>query len=247
MQPVSASLVLEHPLHNDFIPHAPPKKKAAAAIVSGTYLIVHNVKPTRSKVQESAKTRKTQTHTHTHTREPRVYFYNASKNTTSLHPTPNEEEQKDQKTQKNSRCINARCVTALLDPINNATIARATKQKKKQNRTNKQMQQDESRNAAMSESRQQRCTTTYYCRFNTAFLGPKNKSTNQAIKQEKVRPAKCFETSSSSSPHGKQANDTPHSSPTPKQNKKQNKKLSRANKKIADKQKENGQNEKKKL
>lgn len=60
MQPVSASLVLEHPLHSNFIPHAPPKKKAAAAIVSGTYLIVHNVKPTRSKVQESAKTRKTQ-------------------------------------------------------------------------------------------------------------------------------------------------------------------------------------------
>jgi hypothetical protein len=140
--------------------------------------------------------------THTHTREPRVYFYDASKNTTSLHPTPNEEEQKNQKTQKNSRCINAWFVAALLDPINNATIERANK-KTKQNRTNKQtkkqMQQDESRNAAISESRQQRCTTTYYSRFNTAFLGPKKKSTNQAIKQEKVRPAKCFETSSSSS------------------------------------------------
>jgi hypothetical protein len=75
--------------------------------------------------------------THTHTREPRVYFYNATKNTASLHPTPNEEEQKNQKTQKNSRCINARLVTALLDPINNATIERANK-KTKQNRTNKQ-------------------------------------------------------------------------------------------------------------
>jgi hypothetical protein len=139
MQPVSASLVLEHPLHSDFIPHAPLKKKAAAAIVSGTYLIVHNVKRTMSKVHESAKTRKTQSpkHTHTHTREPRVYFYNASKNTASLHPTPNEEEQKNQKAQKNSRCINARWVTALLDPIDNATIERANK-KTEQNRTNKQ-------------------------------------------------------------------------------------------------------------
>jgi hypothetical protein len=77
--------------------------------------------------------------THTHTREPRVYFYNASKNTASLPPTPNEEEQKNQKTQKNSRCINAWFVAALLDPINNATIERANKKNKtEQNRTNKQ-------------------------------------------------------------------------------------------------------------
>jgi hypothetical protein len=54
------------------------KKKAAAAIVSGTYLIVHNVKRTRSKVQESAKTRKTQspkhTHTHTHKRTKGLFL-----------------------------------------------------------------------------------------------------------------------------------------------------------------------------
>ncbi len=37
-----------------------PKKEAPAAIASGTYLIVHNAKPTMSKVQKSAKTRKTQ-------------------------------------------------------------------------------------------------------------------------------------------------------------------------------------------
>lgn len=126
------------------------------------------------------------TQTHTHTREPRVYFYNASKNTASLHPTPNEEEQKNQKTQKNSRCITARWVTALLDPIDNATIERADK-KTKQNRTNKQtnkqMQQDKSRNAAISESRQQRCTTTLLLQIQHRIPRPKKQkyqSSNQA-------------------------------------------------------------------
>jgi hypothetical protein len=203
MQPVPASLVAEHPLDSDFIPHAPPKGPAAAAIVSGTYLIVHNVQPTRSKVKESAKTHKTQSpkHTHTHTREPRVYFYNATKNTASLHPTPNEEEQKNQKTQKNSRCINARLVTALLDPINNATIERANK-KTKQNRTNKQT------NATIRIPKRSNHRITITAMHNYLLLHiqlriprpQKKKSTNQAIKQEKVRPAKCFETSSSCSP-----------------------------------------------
>jgi len=230
MQPVSASLVLEHPLHSDFIPHAPLKKKAAAAIVSGTYLIVHNVKRTRSKLQESAKTRKTQSlkHTHTHTREPRVYFYNASKNTASLHPTPNEEEQKKSKnTEKLS--VHQRTVGhGIARPdrqCNNRTRQQKNrteqnKQTNKCNKTNPETQQSQNHDNSDAQ-------LLYYCRFNTAFLGPKNKSTNQAIKQEKVRPAKCFETTccSSSSPEerkGKQANDTPH--PFRPQNKKQNKK-----------------------
>jgi hypothetical protein len=45
------------------------------------------------------------------------------------------------KKQKNSRCINAQLVTALLDPINNATIERANKK----NRTEQNKQTNATR------------------------------------------------------------------------------------------------------
>ncbi len=75
----------------------------------------------------------THTHTHTHTREPRVYFYNASKNTASLHPTPNEEEQfffkKTEKLSVHQRTV-GHGIARPDQQCNNRT-----RQQKKQNRT----------------------------------------------------------------------------------------------------------------
>jgi hypothetical protein len=116
------------------------------------------------------------------------------------------------------------------------------------------MQQDESRNAAISESRQQRCTTTYYSRFNTAFLGPKTKvPMKQSSKRKSVQQNALKLVVVLLPPKKEKASkQTTTPTPPPPQNKtirktKNQNKTIKSEQKIADKQKENGQNVKKKL
>lgn len=158
---------------------------------------------------------------------------------------------KNQKTQKNSRCINAPWVTALLDPIDNATIERANK-KTEQNRTNKQTN---ATRQIPKRSNLRITTTAMHNYFTIADSTPHSSAqkTKVPIKQSSKRKSvqqnalKLLVVLLLPLKKEKESKQTTHPTPSDPKTKSKTKKLSRANKKMADKQKENGQNEKKKL